>query len=312
MEEGYFFEPWARRLEELLVPRLGLRKEAMAPRLAGRRAGTEAKAPPPRAGGAAGPGGEVAAAVAAELDSCVFLGGRAAGDFEVPGAASPARRLRSLLVRDGPRLQAFNAVLYPSYSLGLLPVLGVDVLSFNQHQRLLFGVDWAPMLPGVEYAEAHVSPYLGEFRQRHHALLLEPSGKFYGDAPEFFSPQIFFSRPQTPEAFQPGSELWMVFEEYCTRYCDVLEAAASAAAAAAAFGPRLSADTTAELAKERQCAYDVWHAERDPALPIFRKLFGGDWTEEFVREVLFPGVAARGHGARACAPVKDAAAVAAR
>ncbi|CAJ1386649.1 unnamed protein product [Effrenium voratum] len=41
--------------------------------------------------------------------------------------------------------------------------------------------------------------------------------------------------------------------------------------------------------EERQAAYDAWHAERDPALLMFRRLFGAAWTEEFTQEVLFPG-----------------------
>eukprot|EP00434_Breviolum_minutum_P046086 symbB.v1.2.041493.t1/scaffold8278.1/size6969/1 len=34
-----------------------------------------------------------------------------------------------------------------------------------------------------------------------------------------------------------------------------------------------------QKAQERQMAYDIWHAERDPALVLFRKMFGKEWTE---------------------------------
>ncbi|CAE8583533.1 unnamed protein product, partial [Polarella glacialis] len=68
--------------------------------------------------------------------------------FVPKDADCPIRRLRYVLVDAGDELQAFNAVIYPAHGLGPLPVLGIDVLSFNSHKKLLFGVDWAPMTPG--------------------------------------------------------------------------------------------------------------------------------------------------------------------
>jgi len=46
-----------------------------------------------------------------------------------------------------------------------------------------------------------------------------------------------------------------------------------------------------QKAQERQMAYDIWHAERDPALVLFRKMFGKEWTEDFSQKILFPGSA---------------------
>merc|ERR1719410_1019253 len=34
--------------------------------------------------------------------------------------------------------------------------------------------------------------------------------------------------------------------------------------------------------------YDAWHKDRDPAIRIFRKVFGNETTESFVDKVLFP------------------------
>lgn len=67
----------------------------------------------------------------------------------------PIRRARSVIVNAGKKVQAYNVVVYPSYDRGLQPVIGIDLLSFSSHKQLLFGVDWAPMLPGDEYAEAN-------------------------------------------------------------------------------------------------------------------------------------------------------------
>ena len=76
--------------------------------------------------------------------------------------------------------EAFNVVVYPSYNLGLQPVLGVDLLSFrlgsefhrcsflyqpvnalvplSSNKQLLFGVDWAPMLTDEAYSEVVQGP----------------------------------------------------------------------------------------------------------------------------------------------------------
>jgi len=198
--------------------------------------------------------------------------------FVPKDADCPIRRLRYVLVDAGDELQAFNAVIYPAHGLGPLPVLGIDVLSFNSHKKLLFGVDWAPMTPGEAYSEANIAPYVSAIRQQHDAIRLDPTGKFYGELPEFFSPHMFFSRPEGQEAFHPGSELWDVFRGYAERYSAMIRSA-----------PRGSAEEA--RAKERQTAYDIWHAARDPALPVFKRMFGEPWTEEYARVVLFPGVA---------------------
>ncbi|CAJ1345608.1 unnamed protein product, partial [Effrenium voratum] len=155
------------------------------------------------------------------------------------------RRVRVVQVDGGPKLQAFNAVLYPGYGLGrdlgTPPVLGIDVLSFNSHKRLLFGVDWAPMRTTEAYAEAFIAPFLGDLCEDYGDLKIRPGGKVYGEDPEFFSDFMFFSRPEgqqefasagseifdaitatslatkpsahrgASEALAPGSELWKIF-----------------------------------------------------------------------------------------------------
>jgi len=190
------------------------------------------------------------------------------------------RRARSVSVNAGAKVQAFNVVVYPSYNLGLQPVLGVDLLSFSSNKQLLFGVDWAPLLTDEAYAEAKIAPFLSSILDEFDHLRTSPSGKVYGENPEFFSPYMFFSRPQDKEALQRGSELWKVSAQYFDRYLQMLQLVESP----------VDADLV-QKAQERQMAYDIWHAERDPALVLFRKMFGKEWTEDFSQKILFPGSA---------------------
>jgi len=193
------------------------------------------------------------------------------------GKSNPVRRLRISVVSSGD-LEALNAALYPSPDLGDLPILGADVLSLAGGRRFLFGIDWAPASQEPAYHAERIAPFLTEVKRKYAHLLVEPSARFYGEQPEFFSKSIFFSRPNGIDDLQKGSELWSVFEAYCAQYASMLQAATTS-------------DDEALKHRLRQDDYDRWHAERDPAIPVFRKLFGAEWAHRFTEQVLFPGVA---------------------
>lgn len=246
-----FFEPWADWLQQhLLATFPQLHEQALPSRFS-------ASGEPP----------------GATIGTRVF-----SGDF---AEGSPIRRFRVTLVSDGARLQAMNAAVYPAYELGPVPIFGADLLSFNSHQRLLFGVDWAPMAPDDAYVEANIAPYVADLRWGPKGMELagDPSGKFYGERPEFFSPHMFFARPQGAPALEPEGQLWQVFCEYTSQYVAMLENAKTKAPVAS---------TASSVAERRQADFNRWHAERDPAIPIFKRMFGGDWTEEFAGTILFP------------------------
>jgi len=128
--------------------------------------------------------------------------------FEGKHAGSPIKKLRLTMVCNGTQLQALNAVVYPSCELGMLPILGIDLLSFNGHARTLYGLDWSPMSPEKTYADEHIAPYVADIKNGEHAALASaPGGKIYGEDPEFFSPYMFFARPEGEGDLLPGSGL---------------------------------------------------------------------------------------------------------
>eukprot|EP00928_Gymnodinium_smaydae_P037732 TRINITY_DN26152_c0_g1_i1.p1 TRINITY_DN26152_c0_g1~~TRINITY_DN26152_c0_g1_i1.p1 ORF type:complete len:354 (+),score=31.83 TRINITY_DN26152_c0_g1_i1:60-1121(+) len=217
--------------------------------------------------------GEPKGSTCAEIRTKVYVGKR---------IGSPIRKLRMTMVCNGSELQALNAVVYPALELGPLPVLGIDILSFNGGKRMLFGLDWSPMFLNKRYVDDHIAPYLHDIRHGEHAdLASSPSTKFYGEEPEFFSPHMFFARPDGESAVKAGSALWDVFQAYCVQYTKMLRSAS--------VDP---SPTNHIKAAERHAAYEKWHSERDPAIFVFRRLFGADWTDAYVRDVLFPGSSA--------------------
>eukprot|EP00434_Breviolum_minutum_P007979 symbB.v1.2.007036.t1/scaffold428.1/size206322/11 len=196
-EPSGFFDTWAKWFEADFVAKMDLEEELLLPEFAERIT--------------AHPFSDVEEAL---ITSRVWK--------EKATEPSLIRRARSVRVNAGAKVQAFNVVVYPSYNLGLQPVLGVDLLSFSSNKQLLFGVDWAPMLADEAYAEAKIAPFLSSILDEFEHLRTSPSGKVYGENPEFFSPYMFFSRPQDKEALQRGSELWKVSAQYFDR-CAVLE-----------------------------------------------------------------------------------------
>lgn len=257
------FQPWAEWLEGHFQETFGLEEECLPDEFHSMESETQ------RWGGCA------------KIKTRIFRG---------VSSDSPIRRLRILVVDNGDAMQALNVALYPSHHLGPVPILCADLLSFNKQKRLMFGVDWSPMLPDAAYAAAGITPHLaGVKRDRRYAhLASEPGTKIYGESPEFFSPEMFFSRPEDPRALRPGAPLWEVFQQYCERYSGMLREAPAR-------------NSGAVFAEERQARYDGWHAERDPAIPMLKRLFGGAWGEDFVAQVLFPG-SARALSARPSRP----------
>eukprot|EP00929_Paragymnodinium_shiwhaense_P096286 TRINITY_DN5782_c0_g1_i1.p1 TRINITY_DN5782_c0_g1~~TRINITY_DN5782_c0_g1_i1.p1 ORF type:complete len:368 (+),score=92.34 TRINITY_DN5782_c0_g1_i1:96-1199(+) len=198
------------------------------------------------------------------------------------GAAEgcPIRRLRVTLVGAGAEVQAMNVAVYPNPERGALPILGVDIIAMNSGKRLLFGVDWAPASPDEAYHAEKIAPFVDDIKGANEDLAIDPTGKFYGERPEFFSRSMFFARPESlTEMMDREGRLRDVLEGYCERFVEMLERTSPAA------------PSDASHARVRQDDYDRWHAQRDPALPIFKKLFGEDWTKGFTEQVLFPGSA---------------------
>jgi len=192
--------------------------------------------------------------------------------------AGPIRRLRISIFAQGSKLQALNAVVYPAYSLGPLPILCVDILSFSDHQRQLFATDWAPLQIGAAYADAHIAPFLGQDMLGYQELATIPGTRIYGEEPEFFSPHMFFSRPVGSALLTPGAALWEVFQDYVEKYSAMLHSAQ----------PPLTLDVSE--VEQRQADYDQWHSQRDPAVPLLGRLFGRQWADDFFKEVAFPGM----------------------
>ena len=185
-------------------------------------------------------------------------------------ASDEYRKIRMTYYDAGESCQVFNSVFYPHEDHNL-PVLGIDILSFNR-KKFLAIVDFQPL---HENEEEHDASYenliLKPIREQYKSLKGKMSSKFY-DETQFFSRQMLFSRFEKEKVIT--DELFPAYQEYVSAHLNMLQNT-----------PRDKKNIP--LVRERQTEYDTYSAERDPATGLFAAMFGKEWADQFVHGFLF-------------------------
>lgn len=180
------------------------------------------------------------------------------------------RSVRLTYFDAGDSCQVFNSLWYPSYEYDT-PLFGVDLISLGKN-RVLSVIDFQPLHPTSEYSARYIQP-LGAIREKYFDLQGTLSGKFYDDT-SFFSKNMLFGR------FTDESKLKSVvlpaYSEYLHEYIKLMDKAV----------PNHDAKAV-EVVKNRQVAYDVYSAAKDPAIGLFDAYFGKQWSSSFVSDFLF-------------------------
>jgi len=178
------------------------------------------------------------------------------------------RKIRLTYYDAGDNTQVFNAVLYPDPKYNL-PVLGIDLLSFNRKKYLAI-VDFQPLHQDESEHDLEFSHLLAPIKESYDNLKGRMSSKFY-DETQFFSEQMLFSRFEDESIIQ--QELFPAFQEYVKTHLNLIR--------------QCDGSANRNLVSERQRAYDVYSAERDPATGLFTAMFGHEWAMGFVHDFLF-------------------------
>jgi 15,16-dihydrobiliverdin:ferredoxin oxidoreductase len=178
------------------------------------------------------------------------------------------RKIRLTYYDAGENTQVYNAVFYPDPSYNL-PVLGVDLLAFNRKKYLAI-VDFQPLHDVESDHDEEFSHLLAPIKDSYKNLGGRMSAKFY-DETKFFSQQMLFSRFEDEKIIP--NELFPAFQQYVRTHLDLIRSCDG------------RADRSAVL--DRQQAYDVYSAERDPATGLFAAMFGAEWADDFVHDFLF-------------------------
>lgn len=178
------------------------------------------------------------------------------------------RLIRMTLLDAGKATQVFTSLWVPR---GNLPVLGIELLQFNNQKRHLTVVDFQPIRPAEEDHDALYEHLLEPIRRAYPSLQNRMSDRFY-DENQFFSSQMLLGRGDKPDyVFQ---ELIPAYKEYVKTHHELVTI----------HEPKVSFEEVLQYQK----AYDNYSSLRDPAHGLLAAIFGKDYADDFVYDVLFP------------------------
>ena len=179
------------------------------------------------------------------------------------------RKIRMTYYDAGDNTQVFNSVWYPDPKYNL-PVLGIDLLSFNRKKYLAI-VDFQPLYEDETQHAATFEHRLAPIKDQYDSLKGRMSSKFY-DETQFFSQQMLFARFEDEKVV--GGDLFSAFKRYVMMHNRLIRETEPD-------------EENADAVMERQIAYDTYSAERDPATGLFAAMFGKEWANDYVFDFLF-------------------------
>jgi len=195
------------------------------------------------------------------------------------------RKIRMTVYDAGNRTQVFTSLWYPDPKYPDLPVLGIDLLQFHGGTRHLCVVDFQPIhneKSKNSNNHHYEQEWLQPIRDQYPSLQGQMTKRFY-DENEFFSQQLLYGRfetapapegPPTWEHHPVYTDLFPAFQQYLQAHVDMVKSTPPNQRAI----PRTL---------QGQAAYDTYSADRDPAHAMFAKVFGPEFANAYVYDVLF-------------------------
>ncbi|MBL1208888.1 phycoerythrobilin:ferredoxin oxidoreductase [Geminocystis sp. GBBB08] len=186
------------------------------------------------------------------------------------GFASPKlRQIRAAHVEGGNSLQVLNFVIFPELNYDL-PFFGADLVTLPGGH--LIALDMQPLFHDYDYEQKYTQPILPIFEQYQQDL--EWGGDFPEEAKPFFSPCFLWTRPQKNEIVE--TIVFSAFKDYLHAYLDFVKQA-----------EKITDDNRLTEILEAQKRYLNYRAQKDPARGMFTRLYGTQWTEEYIHGFLF-------------------------
>ncbi|MBO9999164.1 MAG: phycoerythrobilin:ferredoxin oxidoreductase [Cyanobacteria bacterium SID2] len=179
------------------------------------------------------------------------------------------RQIRAAHVRGGNSLQVLNFVIFPQLNYDL-PFFGGDLVTLPGGH--LIAIDMQPLFHDDAYRAKYTEPLLPMFEK--HQQHLPWGGDFPEEAKPFFSPIFLWTRPQETEVVE--TRVFEAFKDYLNAYLDFVEKAQP-----------VSDEQQLKAIQEAQLRYVDYRAEKDPARGMFSRLYGAEWTEEYIHGFLF-------------------------
>jgi phycoerythrobilin:ferredoxin oxidoreductase len=180
------------------------------------------------------------------------------------------RQIRAAHVQGGNSLQVLNFVIFPRLNYDL-PFFGADLVTLPGGH--LIAIDMQPLFSDNEAYQAKYSePIMPMFHK--YQQYLPWGGDFPNEAQQYFSPAFLWTRPTETEVV--AKKVFTAFCDYFDAYLNFVEQAEEIK-----DPQRLSAIYQA------QKSYSNYRAEKDPARGMLTRLYGSEWTEEYIHGFLF-------------------------
>lgn len=197
-------------------------------------------------------------------------------------------------------IHVLNLVLFPNPSSSMTSILGMDLVSLPGGKHLI-AIDFQPFLSEQEESSSSSSPTsIGEdirieYEQRlkklheKHVLnqedILPWGGDIPGPAKRFFSPYALWTRLRGKEGLDA------IQNQVYAAFCDYLDLYLEWAGEIAQHSLVVDEGGTIPASSEEQVQghrdYLTYRQENDPARPMLTRLYGEEWTERVISEVLF-------------------------
>ena len=187
------------------------------------------------------------------------------------GFKSPKlRQIRAAHVQGGSSLQVLNFVIFPELNYDL-PFFGADLVTLPGGH--LIAIDMQPLFAqNKAYQAKYSDPILPMFHAYQQDLPW--GGDFPEEAKQYFSPAFLWTRPSETKVVE--DRVFAAFGDYLNAYINFVEQAEEVK----------EPDRLAAIV-EAQTSYANYRAEKDPARGMLTRLYGSEWTEEYIHGFLF-------------------------
>lgn len=154
-----------------------------------------------------------------------------------------------------------------------VPIFGADVVSLpGGHLAVL---DFQPVVDSVDQTYLNRYYKVLDKAYHHHSNALGPIEGIPEAARPFFSPYYLFARASTEVMV---TQVYPAFLDYLGAYLHMW--------ASGQVHPLVDPQAK-EAVHARHVAYSQYRAEKDPARGMLTRMYGEEWTERFIHEVLF-------------------------
>lgn len=183
--------------------------------------------------------------------------------------SSKLRQIRAAHVEGGNSLQVLNFVIFPQLNYDL-PFFGGDLVTLPGGH--LIALDMQPLFHNGDYQKQYSEPILPIWQA--YQADLPWGGDFPEEAKPFFSPAFLWTRPKETEMVE--TRVFEAFKDYLQAYLNFVEQAQ----------PITDSQRLSEILGAQR-RYLNYRAAKDPARGMFKRLYGEEWTEEYIHGFLF-------------------------